>query len=102
MGWEQRPRGGRYYTRSRRIGGRVVREYVGGGLIGQLAAALDDRERTRLHGERAERRRDREMLATVTAELADATRAIDAAVAGELEADGYHWHRGEWRRRRLP
>ena len=39
MGWEIRERGGRYYTRSRKFGGRVVREYIGGGSI---AALIDD------------------------------------------------------------
>ena len=52
MGWEKRRRGGLYYTRSKKVRGRVVREYVGGGLLGQLAA-LSDAER------RAKRKADR-------------------------------------------
>jgi hypothetical protein len=36
--WEKRQRGGLYYTRSRKENGTVVREYVGGGVLGQLAA----------------------------------------------------------------
>ena len=31
--WERRERGGLYYTRSRKEGGRVIREYVGGGIL---------------------------------------------------------------------
>ena len=45
--WERRERGGLYYTRSRKVDGRVVREYVGGGILGELAAQMDAERRRR-------------------------------------------------------
>ena len=41
MGWEEHKRGGRYYTRSRKVNGRVVREYVGRGEVAKAIATLD-------------------------------------------------------------
>jgi len=35
MAWERRQRGGRYYTRTRRINGTRVREYVGTGPLAE-------------------------------------------------------------------
>ena len=101
MAWELRARGSRYYTRSRKVGGRVVREYVGGGLIGILAAKLDA-------ALRAERKRDAEALSELRARLeraGDAGRELDDAVDTVTHATfvlaGYHrHHRGEWRKTR--
>src|SRR5215212_1642630 len=39
--WERRERGGLYYTKSRKVNGRVIREYVGMGPLAELAAEVD-------------------------------------------------------------
>jgi hypothetical protein len=101
MTWETRKNRGRYYTRSRRKNGHVVREYIGAGQIGEAAAAADayDRGQRKAESERlraqvvAWREADAllDHLATATALLARAA----------LEKAGYHQHRrGKWRKRR--
>src|SRR5262245_28031254 len=57
MGWDK---DGRYYTRSRRENGRVVREYVGGGKLGELAAQLGAIDREKREVKRVATRRARE------------------------------------------
>lgn len=42
-------KGRRDYRRSRRVNGRVVTEHIGGGILGELAAMIDDDERLERH-----------------------------------------------------
>lgn len=101
MAWETRRRGGRYFTRSQRQGGHVVRVYVGGGERGEYAAAVDAIARERREAERVEHTRERRRLGTVDAQLTAWYAAVDAQVRAALTAAGYHQHkRGEWRKRR--
>lgn len=98
MGWTH---GGRYYTRSRRVNGHTEREYVGGGLLGELAALADAFE-----GEgRRQARLAREGEIAKLGQLADEVKAVAEQGAllarAALLAAGCHQHkRGEWRRRR--
>jgi hypothetical protein len=96
VGWEKRERGGLYYTRRRRVGGRVVREYIGTGPAAEAAAALDEHERQT----REELRKRIREAADLDESLREAARLSDLTVAIELVKAGYHNHKGEWRRTR--
>ena len=100
MAWEERS-GRRYYYRSRRVGGRVVKEYVGAGPAAELAARAEEAtrqaERRRREAEKAERRR----LEAFDREIAAACEAIELTARAALIEAGYRQHnRGEWRLRR--
>jgi hypothetical protein len=98
MGWETRD-GRDYYYRKRRVGGQVVSVYVGGGLIGTLAAREDAHA---THKRRAERdTRASPDVAAMDDALAAFAEYTDALATAHLLAHGYHrHHRGEWRKRR--
>lgn len=101
MGWETRARGGRYYTRSRRVGGRVVREYIGTGRVAELAAMLDAAERRARSAERNNLRLAEAGDAPAFGALTELGRVLDGLAAAFLIEAGYRrHHRGEWRRRR--
>ncbi len=75
--------------------------YVGGGVLGEIAALEDEYGRQRREEEAACWRKERERLEALAApveELCDATEILVRAV---LLASGYHRHKGgEWRKRR--
>ena len=99
--WERRKRGGLYYTRSRKVGGRVIREYVGGGILGELAARMDAEDRRRREEEAARRSEEREHLETLCAPVEELCDAAEVIARAALLASGYHQHnRGEWRKKR--
>jgi hypothetical protein len=98
MGWDKN---GRYYSRSRREHGRVVREYVGGGAVGQLAAQLDALKRQTRDSARATLDAECAEAAALDAALAELNELVDLVTRAALAAAGYaQHHRGEWRKRR--
>ena len=100
MAWEKRERGGRYYTRSRREGGRVLREYVGGGLAGELAAEADRKRRELEEAQREREREDIERIKALAAPVLEVSEAAEILARANLVAAGYHRRKGEYRRAR--
>jgi hypothetical protein len=99
MGWEK---GGRYYTRSKKVDGRVVREYVGTGRVTELVAQMDAANRQDREDERAALRAERAELDALDARVEALCKTADLVARAALLAAGYHQHkRGEWRRRRV-
>jgi hypothetical protein len=97
MGWDR----GRYYTRSKKVSGRVVREYIGTGRLAELAAQMDAIERADREAERAARRAEKDELAALDADLKALAETTDLVARAALVAAGYHRHkRGEWRKKR--
>ena len=101
MAWETRKGGGRYYTRSKKINGRVIREYVGAGLKGELAAAADARARAERHAQQAEWLAKQDRMEAALGPLEEFYDGVETLARGSLILAGYHQHhRGEWRRKR--
>jgi hypothetical protein len=103
MGWVIRPGRRPYYTRSKKRGGKVFSEHVGGGSVGELAAAADAlkraERRARLEARRAEKARWQAALAP----LQELCREADLLVKATLLVAGYHQHaRSSWRKRHAP
>jgi hypothetical protein len=93
MGWET---DGRYYTRSRRVNGQVVREYVGGGDLGLLAAQLDADHCAKRVAESARFHAEQGILTALGAQLAELNELADLLVRTALVAAGFQQHhRGE-------
>ena len=101
MAWEQRERGGLYYTRSRREGGRVIREYVGAGVLGEIAALEDEYERRLREEDAAFWEEERERLETLSAPVDELCEAAETIARAVLLAAGFRRHnRSQWRKRR--
>lgn len=101
MGWETRGGRGAYYTRSKRVNGRVRREYVGGGIHGERAALIDAARRAHRETERAAWQAERDAADLLAGLVADHGVTVDGIARAALVASGFRQHhRGEWRRRR--
>ena len=93
-------RDNRYYYRKRRVGRRVVSEYVGSGLIAEKVSEQDEMDRQ-------QRMRDRKSFENLKVDnkkmdddldsLIDVTRAY---IRVSFLLSGFHPHKGQWRKKR--
>lgn len=101
VAWEERG-GRRYYYRSRRVGGRVVKEYIGSGPGAELIADAEEAARRSERARREAEKAERERLEAFDQEIAGACEAIELVARAALVDAGYRQHkRGEWRLRRV-
>jgi hypothetical protein len=100
MSWELR--GGRsYYYSAERVGGRVVKRYVGSGELAALAAQLDTVSRHQHESEGEADRTARADLEALEAALTPLNELAELMTRAAMVAAGFRQHhRGEWRRRR--
>jgi len=103
MPWEKR-RNRAYYYRKKRVGQRVISEYVGRGEYAEFIARIEAQDREhRAFTREMECHELQEMHKEVEVcdELMDEVeKAIRALTQGWMLAHGYHMHKGQWRRRR--
>ena len=100
MAWERR-KPGRYFYRSRRVGGRVVKDYFGKGPIGQLVADLAEEGRARRAEDAAALRTEQVCLEALDRPPKALDRACALLATAALTAAGFRrYNYGPWRRRR--
>lgn len=94
MSWEKRSNK-TYYYRRRRLNGRVVSEYLGRGPKAQSIADEDARKNAQERAALQELDRLSQMVDQIGGR-------IDRLLTAHLLVNGYHRHRGEWRKKRRP
>lgn len=99
MGWENR-KGRQVYYRKKRIGKRVVSEYVGSGEDAFLIAILEDHERDKAERKRRAWRKTIEREAGIDRLMGDAAKIVKTLTDAMLVVNGYRRHKGQWRKRR--
>jgi hypothetical protein len=95
MGLEQR-KGNSYYYEKKRVGNRVVSEYVGSGVLALLAQARAEEKAI----EREILKHQKDSVNKLESEIEQVMGWIDSLSSSQLIASGYHQHKGEWRKRR--
>lgn len=101
MAWESRNGQGAYYTRSRRCGERVIREYIGSDETASLIAKMDALDRQERKAKQDAQRDERAQFDAIDAQIEQLGELANQIARAMLIAAGYHQHKGgEWRKYR--
>ncbi|MCA9925544.1 MAG: hypothetical protein KC421_24405 [Anaerolineales bacterium] len=100
MGWENRGNG-RYYYIKQRHGRYVTSQYIGRGEVAEAIAILEEMEMLKREQERQEKKMLREKLNAdkdVSRQLHEMWQLTGQMVTAVLLLNGYHTHKGQWRK----
>jgi hypothetical protein len=97
MAWEDR-NGRKYYYRKRRVGKRVISEYIGGGLAGELSALYAYEDKFKTDVQRAELTKAKEDAMKLDRQIREVERITKAMTRAVLLLSGYHAPRRQWRK----
>jgi hypothetical protein len=100
MAWETRRNGRTYYYSKQRVGRRVISEYVGSGDVATIIADLSAVWQNRALCTREQETHTRLSLAAGDAPLDELETLLTGLTRAVLLANGYHTHKGTWRRTR--
>jgi hypothetical protein len=100
VAWESRGQN-RFYYRKRRRGRRVVSEYVGADELAEALALNDCLERMEREQAHADVRSEQTQERLVDAQLDQVLAHVRALASVALLINGYHEHRGQWRKERM-
>lgn len=90
----------KYYYRRRRVGGRVLSEYVATGRTAQIVAQMDEQERQKRAAEAEALRQAQAAQDAVDREVDALGAQVRRYVTAVLLATGHHQHRRQWRKQR--
>lgn len=99
MAWEDR-NGHPYYYRKHREGKHVVSEYVGSGLLGEFAEAIDIEERYEENLARTNFKKQERNFKAIDEQVREVEKYTRAVTRAVLLLSGYHSHKRQWRKRR--
>src|SRR4051794_34960339 len=100
MAWETRRNGRTYYYRKRWVNGRCVSEYQGTGRLAEIGAELQAIRNARAVDWRDQAEAERAALPPDDPALADLETLLAGLTRAVLLVNGYHTHKGTWRKRR--
>jgi hypothetical protein len=82
------------------VEGRVKRQYVGGGLVGKLAAEADEAYCQRRETEALRAKQEQKRLEALVSPILELSEAAEILAQAHLVASGFRRVGGHWRRKR--
>ena len=92
--------GRQYFYRKKRVGDKVISQYLGTGYSAYLMQRLDEHERQEAESKRQAWQAIKDSEEQLDAQLDGFTEVVNAYVGAHLLISGYHQHRRQWRKKR--